>query len=110
MRNENAYETPAAIFLGLGLHKLFESLFLVASKLSTAWHTPIYKVAVLSWMLLAGYLVSQITILDYITSPYDSAPSLFGNLLIANYGFNLVTSVVIAIMFIMRIRVFYRVN
>ncbi|KAJ3309976.1 hypothetical protein HDV04_005478 [Boothiomyces sp. JEL0838] len=110
MRNENAYETPAAIFLGLGLHKLFESLFLVASKLSTAWHTPIYKVAVLSWMLLAGYLVSQITILDYLTSPYDSAPSLFGNLLIANYGFNLVTSIVIAIMFIMRIRVFYRDN
>ncbi|KAJ3272512.1 hypothetical protein HDV01_005463 [Terramyces sp. JEL0728] len=109
MRDESAYETPAAIFLGLGLYKLFESFFLIASKTKSR-HTPIYRVAVLSWLLLAAYVGCQIAILDYITSPYDSAPSLFGNLLVVNFGFNLLTSIVIAIMFIMRIRVFYKDN
>ncbi|KAJ3260407.1 hypothetical protein HK103_000549 [Boothiomyces macroporosus] len=110
MRNENAYETPAAVFIGLGLHKLFESLFLIVSKRSAAGHTAIYKVGVLSFILLTGCLGCQFTLLDYLTSPYVSPQYWLRDLQIANYGLNFVTSIVMAILFILCIRVFYKDN
>ncbi|KAJ3272511.1 hypothetical protein HDV01_005462 [Terramyces sp. JEL0728] len=106
-RQDSAYVTPAAIFLGLALHDIVSSLYLLLSKVNTAYKTPIWRVASVTWIFMAIFFVCQFIILDYITSPYVVSNDFFGNLMMLNYIFNYFVTVGVGIMLMTRIRVFY---
>lgn len=109
-RQDSAYVTPAAIFLGLAFHDIVSSLYLLLSKVTTAYKTPIWRVASVTWIFMAIFFVCQFIILDYITSPYVVSNDFFGNLMMLNYIFNYFTTVGVGIMLMTRIRVFYGVR
>ncbi|KAJ3272510.1 hypothetical protein HDV01_005461 [Terramyces sp. JEL0728] len=107
MRQDNAYCSPAAIFLGLALWDICQSLSLLLSKLGTASKTPIWRVASVTWVFMSVFFVLQFMVLDYITSPYEVTNDFFGNLFILNFIFIYLTTVGVGIMLMTRIRVFY---
>ncbi|KAJ3320102.1 hypothetical protein HDV06_005667 [Boothiomyces sp. JEL0866] len=107
MRQDNAYTTTAALFLGLALWDISQSLGLLLSKIKSANHTPIWKLASVTWIFITTFFVLQYMILDYITSPYTVKSDFFGNLFVLNFIFIYLTTCGVAVMLMTRIRVFY---
>ncbi|KAH6574119.1 hypothetical protein BASA50_010069 [Batrachochytrium salamandrivorans] len=64
-----AYLTFAGLFCGLGLHELASSLAFILAK-RAAWHTPLLKIAVVTWACILAYLAMYITFVDLRISPF----------------------------------------
>jgi hypothetical protein len=106
-REDTAYFTPAAIFLGLGFHDAVSSVYLLLSKAGGASGTPIWRVAWIVWFLLVGFMLCQFIALDFQSVPYPVPNWWPGLIQILNYGFNLLVTIGVGVMLLMRIRVFY---
>ncbi|KAJ3309978.1 hypothetical protein HDV04_005480 [Boothiomyces sp. JEL0838] len=109
-RQDNAYVTPAAVILGMAVHELVGALYLLVSKYRTASATPIWLVAAITFVFLLCFITAQITVLDFITTPYPAPTWYFGVLILLNYLFNLCCTFGVGIMLLMRLRAFYRGN
>lgn len=106
MRQDTAYFTPSAVIIGLGLHDLFSSLYLLASKTRSS-STPIWRIAVISWIALFAFVTSQLAILDYVTVPYPTPPYFGGLMQILNYSLDFMVGFGVGVMLLIRIQIVY---
>lgn len=110
MRQYNAFCTPAGIFLGMALWDIMRSLYLLMSKSSTAYKTAIWRAATATWVCLALFYLFQFMLLDFLANPYGISSTFFGYLLMLNFFLFYWTSFGIALMDMIRIRIFYAVS
>ena len=108
-REETAYFTPSAVIIGLGLHDLISSMYLLASKSHSA-STPIWKLALIMWFALFFFVLSQLIILDFVTVPYETPGYLEGLLQIFNYSLDFIVGFGVGIMLLMRIQIVYSIK
>jgi hypothetical protein len=69
-RQKNAYITPAAVILGIALHNCVSSAYMLSQKAKKAGSGWIWRSSLLTLLCILGFIVCQMIILDFITSPY----------------------------------------
>ncbi|KAJ3321201.1 hypothetical protein HDV06_004544 [Boothiomyces sp. JEL0866] len=70
IRQESAYRAFAALMLGIAVHNYSSSGLLLISKADKANTGWIWRLSCLAWLFSVGFLVVQMIILDFLTSPY----------------------------------------
>ncbi|KAJ3360104.1 hypothetical protein HDU91_004707, partial [Kappamyces sp. JEL0680] len=108
MRDYNAYLTPSGIFTGMALYELFSAwllLFRIPNK-----NTGLWKMSLVTSLLMIFIVVVDMVALDYLSSPYVSPSWFIGTCFVAAYFFNIFGTVLLAVMFLMRIKIFYGVK
>ncbi len=105
MRQSNAYLTPAGLFVALGLNEAFSAALLL-------WSVPNKSSAMWRLSLLALFLIFVMGIINFLSIDYTSSPFMvpvgfLGYLFVSAYAINFITTVVMTILFLMRIKLFY---
>lgn len=101
-----AYLAPAAIIVGAAIPDLGASFLLLASK-STFSNSAIWKISVYTWASLAFLILAQLMISDYLASPYIVPTWFVGVVIAMNYIGNMLVTVGITTLLVLRIRIFY---
>jgi hypothetical protein len=101
-----AYLAPAAFLVGAAIPDLGASFLLLASKSSSA-NSAIWRISVYTWASLAFFILAQFMISDYIASPYIVPTWFVGTVVTANYIGNMLVTVGITTLLVLRIRIFY---
>ncbi|KAJ3306376.1 hypothetical protein HDV03_005343 [Kappamyces sp. JEL0829] len=105
-RNPNtAYFLPAGIVLGFGLYSTFQCALLLAGVPNKA--TAIWRMSTLTCVLLSLICLSDFIFLDYSASPYSAPTWYIAGVSLFGYAINWVATISIAILFVMRIKIFY---
>ncbi|KAI8895368.1 hypothetical protein BC833DRAFT_601474 [Globomyces pollinis-pini] len=107
MRSPTAFLTPATLLLGLAISENVSSLNLIISKWINASNTNIWRVSVICWFIVSIFLIFQIIILDFLSSPYVVPDWWIGFMHMMNYLLDYFATVAVGIILMIRMRVFY---
>ena len=105
-RNHDSYVSLAGILLGAALPELISTLVVLLGR-AESYKTTMWILSFYSATMLLIYMISQFLVLDFVASPYKVPEHFLGIMLMANYGFNLLVSVGISILFAYRIALFH---
>lgn len=110
MRDTRAYLIPAAVIVGMTLIPLASSFGLLL-KLFKKRNSLVYMSCV-CLLALTSYALLEFVLIDYFASPYKVVnPARYvGSLLLAGYLINFVTSCLITLLFLLRIKIFFGRN
>jgi hypothetical protein len=106
-RQRNAYVTPAAVILGIALHNLASSVYLLSQKARKASSNWIWKASLMAALVIFGFIVCQMIILDFITSSYIVPDYWLGLVQFLIYLFHLLATIAISTVLMLRLSVFY---
>ncbi|KAJ3261165.1 hypothetical protein HK103_006474 [Boothiomyces macroporosus] len=104
-RDYVAYTTPSAIIIGIGLHSLFSAAIMIVNVENKK--TPVWRVSLLSFLLLTLFMGLQFHIVDFFTSPYLTPNGYFDYVFCAGYVTNILLTISIAALLLMRVKIFY---
>ncbi|KAI8895366.1 hypothetical protein BC833DRAFT_601470 [Globomyces pollinis-pini] len=107
MRTPTAFLTPATLLLGLAISESIASASLLITKASDASKTILWKVAILSWLIIAMFIVFQIVVIDFLASPYSVPTWWFGFMQFMNYLSDYLATCAVGIIVLIRTRVVY---
>ncbi|KAJ3272754.1 hypothetical protein HDV01_005282 [Terramyces sp. JEL0728] len=107
IRQESAYRAFAALMLGIAVHNYSSSGLLLISKADKANTGWIWRLSCLAWLFSVGFLIVQMIILDYLTSPYAVPDWWVGLVVLLNFLFHYLGALFIAWTLLIRLRVFY---
>ncbi|KAJ3323344.1 hypothetical protein HDV06_001864 [Boothiomyces sp. JEL0866] len=100
-----AYTTPSAIIIGIGIHSLFSAGIMIVNVENKK--TPVWRVSLLSFILLTMFMGLQFHIVDFFTSPYLTPNGYFDYVFCAGYITNILLTIAIASLLLMRVKIFY---
>ncbi|KAJ3253055.1 hypothetical protein HK103_001017 [Boothiomyces macroporosus] len=107
MRDYNAYIIPSCVFVGFAIHDLFIAILLLGAKARKAGSTILWKVALITWILILAFVVCQVVVLDYYASPYYTTISFVAFMVGINYVTHFLATIGITAMMVVRVRLFY---
>ncbi|KAJ3269016.1 hypothetical protein HDV01_001943 [Terramyces sp. JEL0728] len=107
MRDYNAYIIPSCVFVGFAIHDLFIAILLLGSKARKASDTILWKLALLTWLLILVFVFFQVVVLDFYASPYYVSLSFLAFIVGANYLAHFLATIGITLMMVVRVRLFY---
>ncbi|KAJ3321312.1 hypothetical protein HDV06_004416 [Boothiomyces sp. JEL0866] len=106
-RDYNAYLSTSGVMLGMGLHNLASAAYILIAKASVARKTVLWILGLFAFLSLSGFLGLQVFTIDYISSPYLEGPDFLGKLFFFNYLLNLLTTIFITSLVVVRVRLFF---
>jgi hypothetical protein len=108
-RQRNAYITPAAVILGVGLHNCVTCAYLLTQKARSASGGWIWRLSVLTLIFVFGFIFFQILILDFIASAYIVPDWWVGFVQMGNFIGHFLSAMGITAVLLIRLSVFYHV-
>ncbi|KAJ3275591.1 hypothetical protein HDV01_007594 [Terramyces sp. JEL0728] len=106
-REYNSYLSTSGVMLGMGLHNLASAAYILIAKASVARKTVLWVLGLFAFLSLSGFLGLQVLTIDYISSPYLEGPDFLGKLFFYNYLLNLLTTICITSLVVIRVRLFF---
>ena len=106
-RQQGGYVTASAFVLGVGLHSCFSCCYLLYSKAATAKNGWIWKLSAATLCSTFLFLLLQMIVLDFMTSPYACPDYFVGLIELLNYLMHFISAVGITTVIIIRLTVFY---
>jgi hypothetical protein len=105
MRATIAYGTPSAVFIGMAIYELSNSLVLLYSKFRSSGRTLLWRMSMATFVFVVFVVAVQLVALDYFMSPYE-LPNL-GIWLVAAFGTAFIASFAMTILLLYRVYLFY---
>ncbi|KAJ3272753.1 hypothetical protein HDV01_005281 [Terramyces sp. JEL0728] len=106
-RQPGAYRTIAGLLIGLGIHNILCAVFVLFQKSQRGSQSAIWYLSLFASFSVIAFLLVQVMMLDFMTSPYAAANWYIGLLLMLNWAFHFLSGVSISIILLCRLCIFY---
>ncbi|KAH6568425.1 hypothetical protein BASA50_005481 [Batrachochytrium salamandrivorans] len=106
-RDNSAFATPSAIFLGIAIHELIYSFFFLVTATVLAWKTALFRISAAAWVFCVAQTCLQIVLVDFYISPYDISNNEITWVTIAALCANFLTSTALLVLMVIRLCVFH---
>jgi hypothetical protein len=105
MRATIAYGTPSAVFIGMALYELSNSLLLLYNRYRSSGRTLLWRLSIVTWFAIVFTVAIQLIALDYFMSPYELGS--LGIWLAAGFGAAIIAAFLTVLLILYRVYMFY---